>query len=130
MQRACALRWNFAIRCWAVSTNFLNRNLKYGTLDIICVYLGIGERWDAEKMSTDLQLKSSCSGCGSTTDLYGSNCKHMTLCLGCGKTMAAKRAKCVDCGATLTRLIRVRFLFLPLSLLRIILILLYSALPS
>ncbi|KAH1231559.1 Transcription initiation factor IIF subunit alpha [Glycine max] len=57
-------------------------------------------------MSTDLQLKSSCSGCGSTTDLYGSNCKHMTLCLGCGKTMAAKRAKCVDCGATLTRLIR------------------------
>ncbi|KAL5140585.1 Transcription initiation factor IIF subunit alpha [Glycine soja] len=61
-----------------------------------------------QKMSTDLQLKSSCSGCGSTTDLYGSNCKHMTLCLGCGKTMAAKRAKCVDCGATLTRLIRVR----------------------
>jgi len=57
-------------------------------------------------MSTDLQLKSSCSGCGSTTDLYGSNCKHMTLCLSCGKTMAEKRAKCFDCGATLTRLIR------------------------
>ncbi|RDX68433.1 Transcription initiation factor IIF subunit alpha [Mucuna pruriens] len=57
-------------------------------------------------MSTDLQLKSSCSGCGSTTDLYGSNCKHMTLCLSCGKTMAENRAKCVDCGATLSRLIR------------------------
>ncbi|KAK7332392.1 hypothetical protein VNO80_29143 [Phaseolus coccineus] len=57
-------------------------------------------------MSTDLQLKSSCSGCGSTTDLYGSNCKHMTLCLSCGKTMAENRAKCVDCGVTLTRLIR------------------------
>ncbi|KAK7412712.1 hypothetical protein VNO78_04278 [Psophocarpus tetragonolobus] len=54
----------------------------------------------------DLQLKSSCSGCGSTTDLYGSNCKHMTLCLSCGKTMAENRAKCVDCGATVTRLIR------------------------
>ncbi|XP_047163284.1 transcription initiation factor IIF subunit alpha-like [Vigna umbellata] len=57
-------------------------------------------------MSTDLQLKSSCSGCGSTTDLYGSNCKHMTLCLSCGKTMAENRSKCVDCGVTLTRLIR------------------------
>ncbi|XP_027366690.1 transcription initiation factor IIF subunit alpha isoform X2 [Abrus precatorius] len=57
-------------------------------------------------MSTDLQLKSSCSGCGSTTDLYGSNCKHMTLCLSCGKTMAENRAKCFDCGAVLTRLIR------------------------
>ncbi|KAK7359857.1 hypothetical protein VNO77_01822 [Canavalia gladiata] len=57
-------------------------------------------------MATDLQLKSSCSGCGSTTDLYGSNCKHMTLCLSCGKTMAENRAKCFDCGATLTRLIR------------------------
>ncbi|XP_020220384.1 transcription initiation factor IIF subunit alpha [Cajanus cajan] len=57
-------------------------------------------------MSTDLQLKSSCSGCGSTTDLYGSNCKHMTLCLSCGKKMAENRAKCGDCGTTLTRLIR------------------------
>ncbi|XP_057730945.1 transcription initiation factor IIF subunit alpha-like [Arachis stenosperma] len=57
-------------------------------------------------MSMDLQLKASCGGCGSTTDLYGSNCKHMTLCLTCGKTMAEKKAKCIDCGATITRLIR------------------------
>ncbi|RYR63328.1 hypothetical protein Ahy_A04g021136 isoform D [Arachis hypogaea] len=57
-------------------------------------------------MSADLVLKPSCGGCGSTTDLYGSNCKHMTLCLNCGKAMAQKRAKCHDCGATLTRLIR------------------------
>ncbi|KAJ8759715.1 hypothetical protein K2173_009816 [Erythroxylum novogranatense] len=57
-------------------------------------------------MSFDLLLKSSCSGCGSTTDLYGSNCKHMTLCLTCGKTMAENRAKCYDCGATVSRLIR------------------------
>ncbi|KAJ6304473.1 hypothetical protein OIU77_018189 [Salix suchowensis] len=57
-------------------------------------------------MSFDLLLKPSCSGCGSTTDLYGSNCKHMTLCLSCGKTMAENRGKCFDCGATVTRLIR------------------------
>ncbi|GMY36726.1 transcription initiation factor IIF subunit alpha isoform X2 [Fagus crenata] len=57
-------------------------------------------------MSFDLLLKPSCSGCGSTTDLYGSNCKHMTLCLTCGKTMAENRGKCFDCGATVTRLIR------------------------
>ncbi|XP_061339847.1 transcription initiation factor IIF subunit alpha-like [Gastrolobium bilobum] len=54
----------------------------------------------------DLLLKSSCGGCGSTTDLYGSNCKHMTLCLTCGKTMAENKAKCFDCGASVTRLIR------------------------
>ncbi|KAG6768915.1 hypothetical protein POTOM_024527 [Populus tomentosa] len=57
-------------------------------------------------MSFDLQLQPSCSGCGSTTDLYGSNCKHMTLCLTCGKTMAENRGKCFDCGAIVTRLIR------------------------
>ncbi|XP_022967231.1 transcription initiation factor IIF subunit alpha-like [Cucurbita maxima] len=57
-------------------------------------------------MSLDLMLKPSCSGCGSTTELYGSNCKHMTLCLSCGKTMAENKGKCYDCGATLTRLIR------------------------
>ncbi|KAB5519099.1 hypothetical protein DKX38_023418 [Salix brachista] len=60
-------------------------------------------------MSFDLLLKPSCSGCGSTTDLYGSNCKHMTLCLSCGKTMAENRGKCFDCGATVTRLIRVQY---------------------
>lgn len=66
-------------------------------------------------MSMDLILKPSCSGCGSTTDLYGSNCKHLTLCLTCGKTMAEKHGKCYDCGATVTRLIRVRFLLLSSS---------------
>ncbi|XP_028755319.1 transcription initiation factor IIF subunit alpha isoform X3 [Neltuma alba] len=57
-------------------------------------------------MSIDLLLKPSCGGCGSTSDLYGSNCKHMTLCLNCGKNMAEKKSKCHDCGATVTRLIR------------------------
>jgi hypothetical protein len=67
-------------------------------------------------MSFDLTLKSSCSGCGSTSDLYGSNCKHMTLCLTCGKTMAENRGKCYDCGATVNRLIRVQSLSLSLAL--------------
>ncbi|XP_022720691.1 transcription initiation factor IIF subunit alpha isoform X2 [Durio zibethinus] len=57
-------------------------------------------------MSFDLILKPSCSGCGSTNDLYGSNCKHMTLCVTCGKTMAETQGKCCECGAIVTRLIR------------------------
>ncbi|KAI9161415.1 hypothetical protein LWI28_017164 [Acer negundo] len=57
-------------------------------------------------MSVDLLLKPSCSGCGSTADLYGSNCKHMTLCLTCGKTMAENRSKCFECGVVVNRLIR------------------------
>ncbi|KAK1409623.1 hypothetical protein QVD17_36150 [Tagetes erecta] len=57
-------------------------------------------------MSFDLMLKSSCDGCRSTLDLYGSNCKHMTLCVSCGKTMAERKDQCRDCGATITRLIR------------------------
>ncbi|KAK8517256.1 hypothetical protein V6N13_092539 [Hibiscus sabdariffa] len=58
------------------------------------------------KMSFDLMLKPTCSGCGSSQDLYGSNCKHMTLCVSCGKTMAENQAKCFECGAIVTRLIR------------------------
>ncbi|RZC76729.1 hypothetical protein C5167_000854 [Papaver somniferum] len=57
-------------------------------------------------MSFDLQLKPSCGGCGSTSDLYGSNCKHMTLCYSCGKRMTQNRAKCFNCGTQITRLIR------------------------
>ncbi|XP_030491180.1 transcription initiation factor IIF subunit alpha isoform X2 [Cannabis sativa] len=57
-------------------------------------------------MSMDLILKPTCSGCGSPTDLYGSNCKHLTLCLTCGKKKAESRATCPECGATVTRLIR------------------------
>ncbi|PSS04675.1 Transcription initiation factor IIF subunit alpha like [Actinidia chinensis var. chinensis] len=57
-------------------------------------------------MSIDLLLKPSCSGCGSSKDLYGSHCKHLTLCLSCGKTMAENHAKCYECGTPITRLIR------------------------
>ncbi|XP_010538756.1 PREDICTED: transcription initiation factor IIF subunit alpha isoform X2 [Tarenaya hassleriana] len=57
-------------------------------------------------MSYDLMLKTACSGCGSQSELYGSTCKHMTLCLQCGKTMAENKGKCYECGTTVTRLIR------------------------
>ncbi|KAL6567538.1 Transcription initiation factor IIF subunit alpha [Orobanche gracilis] len=57
-------------------------------------------------MSIDLILKPSCDGCRSTVELYGSMCKHLTLCVKCGKTMAENRAKCYGCGNPITRLIR------------------------
>ncbi|XP_041995110.1 transcription initiation factor IIF subunit alpha-like [Salvia splendens] len=57
-------------------------------------------------MSIDLILKPSCGACGSTTELYGSTCKHLTLCVSCGKSMAEKRSKCYECGTPITRLIR------------------------
>ncbi|KAH6777289.1 transcription initiation factor IIF subunit alpha RAP74 [Perilla frutescens var. hirtella] len=57
-------------------------------------------------MSFDLILKPSCGGCGSTVELYGSTCKHLTLCVNCGKSMAEKRSKCYECGTPITRLIR------------------------
>ncbi|KAH0910498.1 hypothetical protein HID58_033819 [Brassica napus] len=62
--------------------------------------------WIRSKMSHCLILKPACMGCGSRSDLYGSSCRHMTLCLKCGKTMAENKAKCLDCGTVLTRLIR------------------------
>ncbi|KAL2524047.1 transcription activator [Abeliophyllum distichum] len=57
-------------------------------------------------MSMDLILKSSCSGCGSTGELYGSSCKHLTLCVSCGKTMAENHSNCYECDTPITSLIR------------------------
>ncbi|KMZ66486.1 hypothetical protein ZOSMA_29G01490 [Zostera marina] len=57
-------------------------------------------------MSNDLILKTSCGACGSASDLYGSNCKHLTLCLRCGKTIVKEQKKCEECGVTITKLIR------------------------
>lgn len=62
-------------------------------------------------MAAELVLKDACSGCGATLDLYGSGCRHLTLCAKCGKTMAETAAPCSDCGVPVTRLIRVRFLY-------------------
>ncbi|ESQ38193.1 hypothetical protein EUTSA_v10028564mg [Eutrema salsugineum] len=53
-----------------------------------------------------LTLKSECMRCKSPSDLYGSSCRHMTLCFKCGKTMAENKSKCIDCGTIVTRLIR------------------------
>ncbi|PWZ24878.1 Transcription initiation factor IIF subunit alpha [Zea mays] len=58
--------------------------------------------------SADLVLKMACEGCGNTSDLYGTGCKHTTLCSDCGKSMARSRARCLVCSAPITRLIRVR----------------------
>ncbi|KAK8946665.1 Transcription initiation factor IIF subunit alpha [Platanthera zijinensis] len=57
-------------------------------------------------MSFDLVLKQACEGCGSPSDLYGSNCKHKTLCSSCGKTMAQNRSRCNICGIPIIKLIR------------------------
>ncbi|KAH0461392.1 hypothetical protein IEQ34_008967 [Dendrobium chrysotoxum] len=57
-------------------------------------------------MSFDLVLKPACEGCGSPSDLYGSNCRHKTLCPSCGKTMAESRTRCNICGVPISRLIR------------------------
>ncbi|XP_044968971.1 transcription initiation factor IIF subunit alpha isoform X3 [Hordeum vulgare subsp. vulgare] len=56
--------------------------------------------------SVDLVLKPACEGCGSTSDLYGTGCKHTTLCSSCGKSMALSRARCLVCSAPITNLIR------------------------
>jgi hypothetical protein len=67
--------------------------------------------WSNMAMAAELVLKDACSGCGATLDLYGSGCRHLTLCAKCGKTMAETAAPCSDCGVPVTRLIRVRFLY-------------------
>ncbi|KAM0942991.1 putative transcription factor C2H2 family [Dioscorea sansibarensis] len=57
-------------------------------------------------MSFDLVLKPACEGCGSASELYGSTCKHTTLCLPCGKSMAQNHVRCHLCGTPVTKLIR------------------------
>ncbi|BBN04947.1 transcription initiation factor TFIIF subunit alpha [Marchantia polymorpha subsp. ruderalis] len=53
-----------------------------------------------------LVLKPNCNGCGTTTDLYGSTCKHMTICVPCGKSLVETGGSCTECGLPITRLIR------------------------
>ncbi|CAM6092492.1 unnamed protein product [Calypogeia fissa] len=53
-----------------------------------------------------LVLKANCNGCGTTNDLYGSNCRHMTLCVPCGKSLVETSGTCTECNAPVTRLIR------------------------
>ncbi len=65
------------------------------------------DRRDLMATLPELVLKDSCTGCGATLDLYGSSCRHLTLCVKCGKSMAETAAPCSDCGVPITRLIRV-----------------------
>ncbi|PAN50584.1 hypothetical protein PAHAL_9G530100 [Panicum hallii] len=54
----------------------------------------------------DLVLKAACERCGAASDLYGTSCRHTTLCTGCGRAVARARGRCAVCAAPVTRLIR------------------------
>ncbi|KAH7298759.1 hypothetical protein KP509_25G058100 [Ceratopteris richardii] len=54
----------------------------------------------------DPPLKPTCASCGGTSDLYTSVCRHMTICISCGKRMAENTTPCRSCGVVLSRLIR------------------------
>ncbi|KAL2634215.1 hypothetical protein R1flu_005694 [Riccia fluitans] len=53
-----------------------------------------------------LVLKPNCDGCGATTDLYGSTCRHMTVCMPCGKSLVETGGLCTECSSPVLRLIR------------------------
>jgi transcription initiation factor TFIIF subunit alpha len=60
-----------------------------------------------EPPTEPLVLKANCDGCGTTADLYGSNCRHMTLCIPCGKSLVETNGTCTECSVPVTRLIQV-----------------------
>uniref|UniRef100_A0A0D9VRY7 Uncharacterized protein n=1 Tax=Leersia perrieri TaxID=77586 RepID=A0A0D9VRY7_9ORYZ len=53
-----------------------------------------------------LVLKAACERCGSPSDLYGTGCRHATLCGSCGRAMARSGGCCRVCAAPISRLIR------------------------
>ncbi|GJN08450.1 hypothetical protein PR202_ga26369 [Eleusine coracana subsp. coracana] len=56
--------------------------------------------------SADLVLKAACEACGGANELYGTPCRHATLCRSCGTAMARARGRCAICAAPVTTLIR------------------------
>jgi transcription initiation factor TFIIF subunit alpha len=68
------------------------------------VGMGLGS---AAAASADLVLKAACERCGAAKDLYGTSCRHTTLCTDCGRAEARARRRCAVCAAPVTRLIRV-----------------------
>ncbi|KAK4486323.1 hypothetical protein RD792_008994 [Penstemon davidsonii] len=56
--------------------------------------------------SRALLSRPVCDGCGSPGESYDIKCKHLKLCISCGKFMAENRANCYECGTPITRLIR------------------------
>ncbi|KAJ4899767.1 Transcription initiation factor IIF subunit alpha [Raphanus sativus] len=54
-----------------------------------------------------MELKSKCEVCGfEKKKLFQNVCKHLTLCLDCGRTMALNKATCTVCEVLYTKLIR------------------------
>jgi transcription initiation factor TFIIF subunit alpha len=64
--------------------------------------------------TANLVLKPACDACGKASDLYGTACRHATVCSSCGKAMARARTLCAVCAAPVTNLIRVTTACLPL----------------
>ncbi|KAM0847804.1 hypothetical protein ACQ4PT_054798 [Festuca glaucescens] len=56
--------------------------------------------------TANLVLKPACDACGKASDLYGTACRHATVCSSCGKAMARARSPCAVCAAPVTNLIR------------------------
>lgn len=59
--------------------------------------------------AADLVLRAACERCGAASDLYGTPCRHTTLCTACGRALARARGRCAVCAAPVTRLIRVLY---------------------
>ncbi|KAF0910596.1 hypothetical protein E2562_003030 [Oryza meyeriana var. granulata] len=56
--------------------------------------------------AADFVIKAACERCGSASELYGTGCRHATLCLSCGRAMARSSDCCAVCAAPVSRLIR------------------------
>ncbi|KAM0869109.1 hypothetical protein ACQ4PT_040896 [Festuca glaucescens] len=56
--------------------------------------------------TANLVLKPACDACGKASDLYGTACRHATVCSSCGKAMAQARMACAVCAAPVTNLIQ------------------------
>ncbi|KAL6867488.1 hypothetical protein ACP4OV_015512 [Aristida adscensionis] len=56
--------------------------------------------------AADLVLKPACDACGAASDLYGTACRHATLCQPCGAATARAGGRCAVCAAPVTTLIR------------------------
>ncbi|KAM0869104.1 hypothetical protein ACQ4PT_040895 [Festuca glaucescens] len=56
--------------------------------------------------TANLVLKAACDACGKASGLYGTACRHATVCSSCGQAMARARTPCAVCAAPVTNLIR------------------------
>ncbi|CAH2036780.1 unnamed protein product [Thlaspi arvense] len=49
---------------------------------------------------------NKCSRCDEVLNLYLTECRHSTVCFGCGKTMAEEKEACAECGTIVTQLVK------------------------